>query len=125
MVVEWCVCVWDGGGDSEPLPPSPPCSPLISGALEWRSSTGKEWSRSRGVGGLLGPPSCQANTIWAARWCYWGPEAVPRIHMIMKPGAIQSAGLKLGLRAFDSPQQPVGLPTPGPASFPARPKPPV
>ncbi|CAF96854.1 unnamed protein product [Tetraodon nigroviridis] len=29
----------------------------------------------------------------------------------MKPGAIQSAGLKLGLRAFDGPQQPVGLPT--------------
>lgn len=70
-------------------------------------------------------PSCQANAIWAARWCYWGPGAVPRIHMIMKLGAIQSAGLKLGLRAFDSPQQPVGLPTLGPASFPARPKPPV
>lgn len=75
--------------------------------------------------GLLGLPSCQANTIWAAHWCYWGPGAVPRIHMIMKPGAIQNAGLKLGLRAFDSPQQPVGLPTLGPASFPARPKPPV
>lgn len=43
----------------------------------------------------------------------------------MKPRAIQSAGLKLGLRAFDSPQQPAGLPTPGPASFPARHKPPV
>uniref|UniRef100_A0AAV2M5Z8 Uncharacterized protein n=1 Tax=Knipowitschia caucasica TaxID=637954 RepID=A0AAV2M5Z8_KNICA len=56
-------------------------------------------------------PSCQANAIWAAHWCYWGPGAVPRIHMIMKPGAIQSAGLKLALRAFDSPQQPVGLPT--------------
>lgn len=109
-----------GLGGFGPLPPSPPCPPLISGVLEWRSSTG------RGGGGKLpGLPSCQANAIWAAHWCYWGPGAVPRIHMIMKPGAIQSAGLKLGLRAFDSPQQPVGLPTPGPASFPARPKPPV
>lgn len=43
----------------------------------------------------------------------------------MKPGAIHSTGLKLGLRAFDSPQQPVGLPTPGPSSFPARHKTPV
>lgn len=77
------------------------------------------------MGGLLGLLSCQANTIWAAHWCYWGPGAVPRIHMIMKPGAIQNTGLKLGLRAFDSPQQPVGLPTLGPASFPARPEPPV
>lgn len=25
-----------------PLPPSPPCPPLISGVLEWWSSTGKE-----------------------------------------------------------------------------------
>lgn len=87
----------------------------------------QHWKGKGGVGGggLLGLPSCQANAIWAAHWCYWGPGAVPRIHMIMKPGAIQSAGLKLGLRAFDSPQQPVGLPTLGPASFPARPKPPV
>ncbi len=107
--------LWLGGSE----PPSPPCPPLISEVLEWRSSTGKERE------GALGLPSCQANAIWAAHWCYWGPGAVPRIHMIMKPGAIQSAGLKLGLRAFDSPQQPVGLPTLGPASFPARPKPPV
>lgn len=29
-------------GVSGPLPPSPPCPPLISGVLEWRSSTGKQ-----------------------------------------------------------------------------------
>lgn len=105
-------------------PLSSPCPPLISEVLEWRSSFGSGGMCVYVCGGL-GLPSCQANTIWAAHWCYWGPGAVPRIHMIMKPRAIQSAGLKLGLRAFDSPQQPAGLPTPGPASFPARHKPPV
>lgn len=36
-------------GGSGPLSPSPPCPPLISGVLEWRSSTGRE----RGGGGSL------------------------------------------------------------------------
>lgn len=41
------------GGGSVPLPPSPPCSPLISRVLEWRSSTGKE---RVGGGGVAGSP---------------------------------------------------------------------
>lgn len=66
-----------------------------------------------------GLSSCQANTIWEAHWCYWEPRAVPRIHMIMKQRAIQSADLKLGLRAFASPQQPVAcIPRAQPAFLP-------